>query len=99
MRGAEALSTPWHEQVPARPALARVPEPRTGGSATAGVPVDDQLLRLESRLLAEAAGDAELEQTLRAHLAQARAHFAAATVRQFLPILIEREVRRLLAAQ
>ena len=42
---------------------------------------------------------ADLEQSLRLHLAQACAHFASATVRQFLPILVEREVRRRLAAQ
>jgi hypothetical protein len=61
--------------------------------------VDQQILRLEARLLAEADGDPDLEQTLRLHVAQACAHFASATVRQFLPILIEREVRRRLAAQ
>ena len=60
--------------------------------------MDDQLLRLETRLLAEADGDPDTEQNLRRHLAQARALFASATVRQFLPILIEREVRRRLTA-
>jgi hypothetical protein len=60
--------------------------------------VDDQLLRLEARLLAEADGDRDREQAVRGHVAQARVRFASATVRQFLPILIEREVRRRLAA-
>jgi hypothetical protein len=84
------------------PSSTTVPKPRTGGgaaAATGGAAVDDQLRRLEARLLAEAGGDPDLEQTLRGHVAQARARFASATVRQFLPILIEREVRRLLTAQ
>jgi hypothetical protein len=89
MRGAGALTTPQDPDVPAPPTLARVPEPRAS--------VDDQILRLESRLLAEAGGDPDREQALLGHLARARAHFASATVRQFLPILIEREVRRLAA--
>jgi hypothetical protein len=88
MRAPDALSpTQWDPQVPA---------PRRGFPAV-GPTVDVQLRRLETRLLAEADGDRDLEQTLRGHLAHARAHFASATVRQFLPILIEREVRRLAA--
>ena len=59
--------------------------------------VDERLRQLEQRLLAEAAGDPHRERDLQAHLAHARARFASATVRQFLPVLIEREVRRRLA--
>jgi hypothetical protein len=59
--------------------------------------VEQQLRRLESRLLAEAGGDAVIEQDVLRHMALARARFASATVQQFLPILIEREVRRRLA--
>jgi hypothetical protein len=94
MRGLEAPST--------TSSSVRVPEPRAGGeaaAATGGRTVDDQLRRLEARLLAEVGEDPDRERTVRGHLAQARARFASATVRQFLPILIEREVRRLLAAR
>ena len=99
MRGSGPLSTTQdgrHIPAPRRevpPSADRTPSP------AAGPAVDDQLRRLEARLLAEAEGDADLEQSLRLHLAQACAHFASATVRQFLPILVEREVRRRLAAQ
>src|SRR4051812_25130364 len=61
--------------------------------------IDVQLRRLEMRLLAEAEGDAVREEALRGHVQLARARFESATVRQFLPILIEREVRRRLTAQ
>jgi hypothetical protein len=78
----------------------------TGGTVTGAragilgglVTVDEQLRRLESRLLAEAGGDPAREQALRRHLTTARDRFASATIRQFLPILIERDVRRRLAA-
>jgi hypothetical protein len=69
--------------------------PNTGGVRT----IDDQLRRLEMRLLAEAEGDAAREEDLRRHVELARARFESATVRQFLPILIEREVRRRLASR
>ena len=48
--------------------------------------------------MAEAGGDPELEQRVRGELVLACARFDGATVRRFLPILIEREVRRRLAA-
>jgi hypothetical protein len=59
--------------------------------------VEEQLRRLEARLLAEAGGDLVREQAVLRHMTTARARFESATIRQFLPILIEREVRRRLA--
>jgi hypothetical protein len=73
-----------------------VPAPRR--PLDRGPSVDEQLHRLESRLVAEARGDPELEGRVRGELVEARARFDGATVRRFLPILIEREVRRRLAA-
>jgi hypothetical protein len=55
--------------------------------------IERQLLRLEERLLAEVTGDPAAERDMRRCLALARAHFAEATVRQYLPILVERDVR------
>jgi hypothetical protein len=55
-------------------------------------------VRLEQRLLAEAGGDPEAERRVRGELVLACARFDGATVRRFLPILIEREVRRRLCA-
>lgn len=49
-------------------------------------PAEEPLRRLKKRLLAEAQGDAVALLAVRGHLAAARAHFADATVRQFLPI-------------
>jgi hypothetical protein len=57
-------------------------------------PVEQQLRQVEERLLAEAEGDAAALLAVRSHLTAARALLANATVRQFLPILVEREVRR-----
>jgi hypothetical protein len=59
--------------------------------------VDEQLRLLEVRLVASAGGDQDRERTVRCHVADVRARFASATIRRFLPILIEREVRRRLA--
>jgi hypothetical protein len=59
--------------------------------------VEEQLRRLETRLLAEAGGEAAAEADVRRLLAQARARFDDAPIRQFLPILIERDVRRRLS--
>jgi hypothetical protein len=56
--------------------------------------VEEQLRRLESRLLAEAGGDAAVERDVRRHLAESCARFETARVRLFVPILVEREVRR-----
>jgi hypothetical protein len=61
--------------------------------------VEEQLRRLEARLLAEAAGNRAMEQDVQRHLTLARARFASATIRRFLPILIEREVRRRLSGR
>ena len=66
-----------------------------GGTAT----VEQQLRRLESRLLAEAGGDPVAEGDVRRHLADSCMRFATAPVRRFLPILVEREVRRRLRAE
>jgi hypothetical protein len=55
-------------------------------------------VRLEQRLLAEAGGDPDVERRVRGQLVLARARFDGATIRRFLPILIEREVRRGLSA-
>jgi len=60
--------------------------------------VEEQLRRVAARLLAEADGDPVQQDLVRGHLARATARFAAAPIRQFLPILIERDVRRQLAA-
>jgi hypothetical protein len=92
---------------PRAPAVLDVPAVPTPGEATVPAPrrppgdrgpsVDEQLLRLESRLVAEAGGDPELERRVREEVVVARARFDGATVRRFLPILIEREVRRRLS--
>jgi hypothetical protein len=59
-------------------------------------PVDTQLARLEARLLMEACGDPGRQAEVLDSLAVARAGFAGATVRRYLPILVERRVRELL---
>ena len=61
--------------------------------------VEEQLCRLESRMLAEAGGDPAVREAVRRHLTVATARFDDATIRQFLPVLIEREVRRRLAGR
>jgi hypothetical protein len=61
--------------------------------------VEEQLRRLEVRLLAEAGGDRAEEEDVRRHLTLARARFGSARIRQFLPILIERDVRRRLSGR
>jgi len=68
-------------------------------AAAPGPAIEEQLRRVESRLIAEAGGDAVREQDVRRQMTLARARFEAATIRQFLPILIEREVRRRLSAR
>jgi 2'-5' RNA ligase len=60
--------------------------------------VEEQLRRLEARLLAEAGGD-RAEEDVRRHLTLARARFGSARIRQFLPILIEPDVRRRLTGR
>jgi hypothetical protein len=70
---------------------------RRTGSLGGVQSVEEQLRRLESRLLAEAGGDPVMEQEVLRHLTLSRALFDSATIQQFLPILIEREVRRRLA--
>lgn len=57
-------------------------------------PLGAHFARVEARLLGEVAGDPVASMAVRSHLAVARARFADATVTQFLPILVEREVRR-----
>jgi hypothetical protein len=61
--------------------------------------VEVQLQRLEARLLAEAGGDPAVESEIRRHPAAARDWFATASVRIFVPILVERQVRDRLRAQ
>jgi len=61
--------------------------------------VEQQLRQLESRLLAEADGDPAVQEAVRRHLTVVTARFDNATIRTFLPVLIEREVRRRLAVQ
>jgi hypothetical protein len=61
-----------------------------GGTAA----VEEQLRRVESRLMAEAAGDPALAGDVRRLLDDACLRFHSATVRQFVPILVERDVRR-----
>jgi hypothetical protein len=61
------------------------------------VTVDEQLRRLESRLLAEAGGTRPGAGPP-ATPDDRPSPFRVATVRQFLPVLIERDVRRRLAA-
>ena len=56
--------------------------------------VDEQLRRLELRLLAEVGGDPTVESAVRRLLDASCARFATARVRQFVPILVERDVRR-----
>jgi hypothetical protein len=95
-----APSAPAVRDVPVIPGprdAAAVPAPRRP-SADRGPSVDEQLRRLESRLVAEAGGDPERERRVQGELVEACARFDGATVRRFLPILIEREVRRRLAA-
>jgi hypothetical protein len=58
------------------------------------VDVEEQLRRLEVRLLAEVGGDPAVESAVRRHLHASCARFATARVRTFVPILVEREVRR-----
>jgi hypothetical protein len=94
---------------PVRPSRSAAPlEPTSGGVMTAsegsgllgGVQtVEEQLRRLEVRLLAEAGGDRAAEEDVRRRLALARARFGSARIRQFLPILIERDVRRRLSGR
>src|SRR4051812_30422978 len=88
-----AAATPLRRSDEARPPPAPRAPVRAGFFAAAGT-VEDQLSRLEIRLLAEAGGDPAAEQDVRRRLGVARARFAGATVRRFLPILIERDVRR-----
>lgn len=61
--------------------------------------VEEQLRRVELRLLAEVDGDPDAECAVRRILAESQARFATARVRQFVPILVEREVRRRLRAE
>jgi hypothetical protein len=81
---------------------APAPRPAAGNPATVPVQrrppatdgVDARLEKLEGRLLAEVGDDPAAVLAVRSHLAAARARFAHATVREYLPILVEREVRR-----
>lgn len=78
---------------------------RPADSATSGLvpvqhrpagpdPVEAQLERLAARLVDEAADDPTAMLAVRACIEAARGRFADARVRQYLPILVERAVRR-----
>lgn len=82
-------SAPASRPAPGNPAV--VPVRRRPPSTD---PVDARLEKLEERLLVEAGNDPAAVLAVGSHLAAARARFAGATVRQYLPILVEREVRR-----
>ena len=73
--------------------------PSQGGTSSTSAAVDVRLQRVESRLIALAGGDATLERDVRRYLAESSARFATARVRQFVPILVEREVRDRLRAR
>lgn len=79
--------------------VATSPVPPRADVVRGGASVDEQLRRLELRLLAEADGDPAAERDVRRHLADSRTRFETARVRTFVPILVEREVRRLLRDQ
>lgn len=85
--------------VPAAGDTPGTPAARAGRSAYRDPSVDDQLARLEQRLLSEVGEDPDLQRRVLTELADVRSGFADATVRRFLPILVEREVRRRLAAE
>ena len=87
------------------PPRTEVARPRvTGRTAHGGTPfdstgVDVRLERVESLLIALAGGDPALECDVRSYVAQSCARFATARVRQYVPILVEREVRDRLRAR
>jgi amphi-Trp domain-containing protein len=89
------------------PAPGRTPGRRHGVSAVLAVvssqddrlvhdPVDAQFARLEACLLTEAGSDPGRQEAVRSCLATAHARFAGATVRTYLPVLVERRARELL---
>ena len=97
----EAGGPPQPDAGPAAVTPAALPVPRAEATpsprpavAAGMADVEDQLRRLAVRLLAEAGGDPAMEGALRRHLDASCARFATARVRQFVPILVEREVRR-----
>jgi hypothetical protein len=71
---------------------------RSGVSFPSGA-VEAQLQRVEARLVGLAGGDPVLERDVRRYLRESCARFATARVRQFVPILVEREVRARLRAR
>jgi hypothetical protein len=73
--------------------------PAQGGTSFVPDAVDVRLQTVEARLIALASGDAALERDVRRYLAESSARFATARVRQFVPILVEREVRDRLRAR
>jgi hypothetical protein len=80
----------------ARPQNTR--SPSGGGAPFASGAVEASLQWVESRLIALAGGDPVLEGDVRRYVAESCARFATARVRQFVPILVEREVRDRLRA-
>ncbi len=69
------------------------------GTLVGAAAVEVQLQRLQVRMVAEAGGDPALERVVSSYLAESCARFATARVRQFVPILVEREVRARLRAE
>jgi hypothetical protein len=66
--------------------------PSQGAPSSTSGALEVRLQRVESRLIALAGGDPALERDVRRYLAESCARFATARVRQFVPILVEREV-------
>jgi hypothetical protein len=84
------------------PAMAVDPQdtgsPAQSGTSSISAAADVRLRLVEARLIALAGGDVALEREVRRYLAESCARFATARVRQFVPILVEREVRGRLRA-
>jgi len=73
--------------------------PSQGGTSSSSAAVDVRLQPVESRLIALAGGDTALERAVRRYVAESLTRFETARVRQFVPILVEREVRDRLRAR
>lgn len=96
-RGSTARETrlqPCDTLIPEPRSDSETPRPERAPSRANQVDVDEQLRRLALRLLAEFGGDPAAESAVRRHLDASFAVFATARVRQFVPILVERDVRR-----
>lgn len=90
----ETRLQPRDTLIPEQRSDSEAPRPERPLGRTNQVDVDEQLRRLALRLLAEVGGDPAAENAVRRHLDASFAVFATARVRQFVPILVERDVRR-----